>query len=79
MKLFVDYTNHNDIREWREIEPCPMDGEFLTIKAGLYPRGKPEEPKRLESTFVLNVSMKDRRGARRTLRVDQIHGFRVED
>ena len=72
-KLFVDYTNWHGKRAWREIEP-EQGVDKIQITFDRVPVGT----EGFEHTFVINVSMVDRGGARRTLRLDHIHGFKVE-
>ena len=77
MKLFVDYTNWKGVREWREIVP-ERGATDIRITFDKVPVGTDPLAIRYEHTFVINVSMPDRDNARRTLRVDHIHGFRTE-
>jgi hypothetical protein len=74
MKLFVDYTNWKGIREWREIDPETLNDKAFKILLDKYPL----EDGSFITTYIMHVSMVDRGNARRTLRVDHIHGFRTE-
>jgi hypothetical protein len=73
MQLFVDYTNWHGKREWREIAQFEQ-GQPLKIEPGTYHH----EDGSSEWTLVMHVRMVDRGLARRTLKVANIHGFRVE-
>ena len=70
-RLFVDYTNPRGERAWREIRPDPLTGKQEISWWERHPDGG------YDPTGVLNVFMVDR-NARRSLRVDGIHGFRED-
>lgn len=72
-KLFVDYTNWHGKRAWREIKP-EVGENTIRVTFDKVPVGTEGS----EYTFVINVSMPDRANARRTLRLDHIHGFKVQ-
>lgn len=62
-KLWVDYTNWKGRRAWREIGPIEAPKWELYVDEGW--------------TWTLHVWMMDKGGARRTLRLDHIHGFHI--
>lgn len=72
MKLSVDYTNYKGKREWREIIP-------INIEVGGYHTDFENGKNTSETTFLLNVHMLDRDGARRSLKMANIHGFKIEE
>lgn len=74
MRLFVDYTNWKGKREWREIEP-EFDREYLRIEQGVHHHYDEDIS---EETLVIHCRMVDRGGARRTLKLTDIHGFKIE-
>jgi hypothetical protein len=80
MRLFVDYTNWKGRRAWREIKrefnnSWPPEWDFLAI---IQPGKAPVGVFDTEITFVIHVAMVDKGGARRTLRLDRIHGFSTD-
>ena len=78
MRLYVDYTNWKGKREWREIELLPNGGSYVAFSnySEASDDGKINVVYR---TYVLHVAMVDRGGARRTLKLANIHGFKVEE
>ena len=80
MKLFVDYTNWHGKRAWREIKrwPQPSNCNELATELGTIELAHIPIDSGFEMTYIIHVSMVDKGGARRTLRLDHIHGFRTE-